>query len=242
VTVAEGVLHYGDPPWQRIDIYASASAERAGLVVIVHGGFWRHDRTARDCAPLAVSLARRGCRVAVVEYRPVWDGGAWPGPARDAQRALDALFAQDAAWADAWFVGHSVGAHVLLCGLAGRAGRHRVLLLAPVVDMALALSAGIGDGAAANLTAAHVRAGGRPDDATPRVGPADVAVLDVLAAGDDQAVPVGIVAAHVEMWTATGLPVRYRVVSEARHMHLMNPDRPAGATVLEMLAAGPVRT
>ncbi|MEU6073688.1 alpha/beta hydrolase [Micromonospora sp. NPDC047074] len=231
------MLRYGGSPWQRIDIYRAAEREDGPRVVVVHGGFWRHDRTARDLEPLAVAMARRGCQVAVVEYRPAWDGGTWPGVAEDATAALDTLVHDDKEWANGRFVAHSAGAHVLLSGLAGRAGGHRAVLLAPVVDVALAAARGLGDGAAVALTVAHVRKGGAIGDATPRLSPADVSMLDVVVVVEDQVVPLDVVTTQVAAWTAAGLPVQVREMAGAGHMHLVNPQRPAGAEIVASLAA-----
>src|SRR3712207_7123792 len=64
---------YGSHPEQVADLTlpegACADARHAGVVVLVHGGFWR-ERYRRDLmAPLAADLAARGIPSWNVEYR-----------------------------------------------------------------------------------------------------------------------------------------------------------------------------
>ncbi|MFS0696658.1 alpha/beta hydrolase fold domain-containing protein [Streptomyces nitrosporeus] len=241
-----GQLRYGGAHWRRIDLYSpgpppggpggpGAPPRPAPGVVLVHGGFWRHERTAQDLEPLACALVTRGYRVAVVEYRPCWDQGAWPAAAEDCRDALAALAGHDARWRDAVLVGHSAGAHLLLSALAGSGAGARVLLLAPVAVPAEAARLGLGQGAAEGFLAAHLKAGGRYEDATPRLAPGDVEAASLVVAGSDQAVPAALTD-HQYGWLADqGVPTRPVRVADARHMHLVNPERPAYGTVLREL-------
>ncbi|KPI00278.1 hypothetical protein OK074_5886 [Actinobacteria bacterium OK074] len=233
-----GRLSYGPSAWQRVDLYEpERPPERVTPVVLVHGGFWRHDRTAQDLEPLACALVERGHRVAVVEYRPSWDGGAWPAAADDCRDALHALGRRDGAWDGATLVGHSAGAHLLLCALTGTGRRAAVVLLAPVTDLAEAARSGVGGSAVDDFLTGHLAAGGTPEQASPEPEPADVASLVVVEAEHDQAVPRKLTEHQISEWCARGLPVTSVTVAGARHMHLVNPRRPACAdTVLPLLA------
>ncbi|MFF9393451.1 alpha/beta hydrolase [Streptomyces griseoluteus] len=243
-----GHLGYGPAHWQRIDLYgpaepeepeprAAAAASAVAPVVLVHGGFWRHDRTAQDLEPLACALVARGHRVAVVEYRPTWDGGAWPAAADDCRTALAALEQSDASWAGATLVGHSAGCHLLLASISGTDRAADVVLLAPVADLAEASRLRVGDGAVDEFLAVHLAAGGRPEQATPEPSPADLASLTVVSAEHDQAVPTELTELQVAGWAGRGLPVTSVQAPDARHMHLVNPERPAcGSVVLPLLA------
>jgi acetyl esterase/lipase len=246
-----GRLGYGPSPWQRIDLYGPAEPEpgtaseaeaeqtdSAVPVLLVHGGFWRHDRTAQDLEPLACALVGRGHRVAVVEYRPSWDGGAWPAAADDCRAALRTLEEQDAAWAGATLVGHSAGGHLLLASIAGTARGARVVLLAPVTDLAEAARLGVGGAAVADFLAAHLAAGGSHEQATPEPDPADLRSLTVVVAEQDQAVPHELTDHQLAVWSKRGLPATSVTVPDARHMHLVNPERPACSTVVLPLLAG----
>ncbi|MEU7058743.1 alpha/beta hydrolase [Streptomyces sp. NPDC046197] len=235
MSVQESVLRYGPSPWHRIDLYGPRDTAATSTVVLFHGGFWRHDRTARDLEPLAVALVRRNRAVAVVEYRPVWDGGAWPGAAEDGVAALDALSALDPAWDEAVLAGHSAGAHLAMAAVAGRGAGRRLVLPAPVVDLARAEALGVGGGAVGHFAGPHLRAGGTLEGATPRPDRTDVARLVVVRAADDQAVPDALTDAQLDQWCADGLEPEHRSVPDARHMHLVNPERPGCAVTLELL-------
>lgn len=238
----EGSLAYGTSPWQRVDLYTPHEGPAGRAVVFYHGGFWRHDRLARDHEPLAAALVARGCAVAAVEYRPTWDGGQWPAAAEDAAEAWQRLADADPLWREATVAGHSAGAHLALAALAGRGvGRH-ALLLAPVVDMAHAAELGVGAGAVGHFLAGHLASGGTAGDATPRPSRADLASLTVVTAECDQAVPGELTRSQLAGWAAAGLAPDHHPVPGARHMHLVNPERGACTTVLERLAGpAPVR-
>ncbi|MEU5539350.1 alpha/beta hydrolase fold domain-containing protein [Streptomyces sp. NPDC020362] len=237
MTVRESVLRYGASSWHRIHLYSPSKDPVESRVVLFHGGFWRHDRVARDLGPLAMELTRRGRAAAVVEYRPVWDGGSWPGAVEDCAAALDALAAQDAAWLTAVLAGHSAGAQLALAAVAGRSAGHRLVLLAPVVHLERAVELGVGGGAVQHFVSRHLAAGGSYADATPQPDTADVAWLAVVEAGCDQAVPAELTAHQLDRWRTAGLAPEHRVVPDARHMHLVNPARPGCATSLELLTS-----
>ncbi|MCX4527008.1 alpha/beta hydrolase [Streptomyces sp. NBC_01551] len=238
MSTAFGHLRYGPSAWQRIDLYGPLDepADAPAPVVLVHGGYWRHDRTAQDLEPLACALAAAGHRVAVPEYRPGWDGGQWPGAAEDCTAALRLLAQRDPRWLGATLVGHSAGAHLLLSAVAGTGAGARLVLLAPVADLVEAARLGVGDGAVDTFLAAHLLGGGSHTDATPRLGPGDAASVTVVVAEEDQAVPAALSAHQLDTWTAQGLPVTEVRLAGARHMHLVNPRRPAWETVLRLLA------
>src|SRR5688500_6998013 len=61
-------ITYGDDPSQWLDLHAPEVASR-GLVVVIHGGFWKAGYGAELGAPLAEDLAGRGWTAANVEYR-----------------------------------------------------------------------------------------------------------------------------------------------------------------------------
>ncbi|MEU9126693.1 alpha/beta hydrolase [Kitasatospora sp. NPDC048540] len=237
MTVRESILRYGASPWHRIDVYQPPQERVQSRVVLFHGGFWRHDRIARDLEPMAVALVGDGSAVAVVEYRPVWDGGWWPGAQDDCTAALDALAEQDAGWDTAVLAGHSAGAQLALAAVAGRSAGRRLVLLAPVVDLERAAALGVGGSAVPHLVSRHLAAGGRCADATPRPTAADLSALVVVEAAADQAVPTELVAEQLAQWSAAGLAPEHRVVPQARHMHLVNPERAAFTTVRELLIA-----
>lgn len=238
MTLTLGHLAYGASRWHRVDLYHDDArvdvAVPSGRVVLLHGGFWRHDRVASHLEPMATALVAAGMTVAVPEYRPVWDGGAWPGVVDDVDAALVALADRDPAWGDAVLCGHSAGALPAAAVTAGRPGS-RIVLLAPVVDLVGCRDRGLGAGAVDAFLAEETARGGSAAAATPLLETATVAALDVVSASEDQAVPKDYVREQVAAWSAAGLPVRHQEVAGARHMHLVKPARPAFATVLATL-------
>ena len=93
-----------------------------GVVVLLHGGFWR-ERYRRDLmAPLAADLAARGLAAYNVEYRRLDCGGGWPETGEDVLAAIDHLARLDAPLDldDIAVVGHSAGGHLALWAGAER--------------------------------------------------------------------------------------------------------------------------
>jgi acetyl esterase/lipase len=104
----------GGSPHARLDLYDSAQAEAAPLVVLWHGGGWCAGEPG-DLAPLAEALAVRGCVVACPAYRLAPEH-PWPAQLDDARAALGWLWEHAARLgADARRTvlgGHSAGAHL----------------------------------------------------------------------------------------------------------------------------------
>lgn len=95
------------------------------VVVLLHGGCWRHRFDLVYITRLAAWLTARGWATWTVEYRRLGDaGGGWPGTLQDAGAALDALRPlASTAPLDLQRVvtaGHSAGGHLALW-LASRA-------------------------------------------------------------------------------------------------------------------------
>jgi acetyl esterase/lipase len=141
-----------------------------GVVVVVHGGFWRHAYDLSLGRPLAADLAASGLAAWNVEYRRVGGGGGWPATFDDVAGATDALAGpvQDAADGRLPLdrvvaLGHSAGGH-LAAWLAARPGlppgapgaspvvRLRgAVSQAGVLDLVDAAERGVGRGAVVDL-------------------------------------------------------------------------------------------
>ena len=153
-----------------------------GVVVLLHGGFWR-ERYRRDLmAPLAADLAAHGLAAYNVEYRRLDCGGGWPETGEDVLAAIDHLATADPRLDldDVAVVGHSAGGHLaLFAGCEGRAGR--VVGQAAVGDLEEGIRLGLGGGVVRRF------AGDAPmDQASPvRRAPLPVPVLLVHGTEDD---------------------------------------------------------
>lgn len=109
---------YGTDPRQRMDVYLPAQAQGAPVLLLVHGGGWRHGDKAhgRLVHNKVAHWVAQGVVLVSVNYRMLPD--ALPDvQARDVAQALAQAQQQAAAWgADARrfvLMGHSAGAHLV---------------------------------------------------------------------------------------------------------------------------------
>jgi len=188
--VAEQIA-YGPHPAQFGELYRPAAVEHPGVVVILHGGFWR---ARYDCSlgrPLAADLAAHGFTAWNVEYRRVAAGGGWPETVEDVSAAIDHIATLDVDASRAVAVGHSAGGQLAVWAASARPSA-RVPLTAAVsqagvLDLAVAARTGVGQTAVLDLL------GGGPDEVPDRYAAADpirhvappVPVLCVHARADD---------------------------------------------------------
>ncbi len=212
-----------------------------GVVVLVHGGYWRagYDRTLEDA--VAADLVDAGWAVWNLDYRAVGDGGGWPGTFDDVARGTDALAAVARAsglsLATVVAVGHSAGGTLALW----LAARHRLPAGAPggcpvVRVTAVASQAGVDDlgagwrdflgrGAVGDLM------GGGPGDVPGRYALADPRALLplgvpllVVTGGDDDLVPVSQSRGFAAAARAAGDDVRLEVVAGEGHFAQLDPE------------------
>ena len=114
---------YGSDAQQFAELYLPQSQPRAGVVVIIHGGFWRSRYTLELGVPLAEDLASRGFACWSLEYRRVGNGGGWPQTFEDVAAGIDLIASAaeehslDSSTTTA--LGHSAGGHLAVWA-AGR--------------------------------------------------------------------------------------------------------------------------
>jgi acetyl esterase/lipase len=149
-------LTYGDDPSQHGTLYRPAGESR-GVVVVIHGGFWKAEYDASLGEPLARDLAQRGWTAWNLEYRRVGNGGGRPETFDDVAAGIDRL--ADVEGLDLSGVvtlGHSAGGH--LAAWAAARGRFAswqpervpvtaVISQAGVLDLTAGAEAGLGGGA-----------------------------------------------------------------------------------------------
>ena len=111
--------NYGTGPDQYGELFLPPGERRPGVVVVIHGGFWRAIYDASLGRPLASSLAERGRVAWNIEYRRVGNGGGWSTTFQDVADAIDHLGALDVDPSPVVAVGHSAGGH-LATWAAGR--------------------------------------------------------------------------------------------------------------------------
>lgn len=205
-------LAYGDHPSQWADLSLPAGTPR-GVVVVVHGGFWRAAYGAELGEPLAADLVARGWATLNVEYRRVGGGGGFPATLDDVAAAIDLLRGQRAVPGPVVTLGHSAGGHLATWAAARtRFGRWspgvevtHVVSQAGVLDLTTAALEGLGSGAVVDLL------GGIPDsapDAYDLADPTRHLPLDqpvwAVHARDDDSVPFTQSADYVAAARAVG--------------------------------------
>ncbi len=149
-TVKRQKYHYGDDPSQWGELFLPDAAEPRGVVVVIHGGYWRSQYGAELGEPLARDLAAHGAAAWNLEYRRAGNGGGWPQTFADILAGIDKLRDVDAEHGlgleRVVALGHSAGGHLAVWA----AGRSRLGQLgAPDADRRLQRN---DDGAAVHLT------------------------------------------------------------------------------------------
>jgi acetyl esterase/lipase len=241
-------IAYGDDPAQWGELHRPPGRSR-GVVVVVHGGFWRARYDASLGTPLAEDLAARGWTAWNLEYRRVGEGagggGGWPATCDDVAAGIDRL--ADVRELDLSgpivALGHSAGGH--LATWAASRGRHEqwrparvgvtaVVSQAGVLDLRRAHDDGLGSGAVADFL------GGPPgpasDAADPRQQlPLDVPVLCVHGRQDD-VVPLVQSESYVDAARAAGARAELLVV-DGDHYTVVDPGSDAWEQTAAVLAS-----
>ncbi|MCW2752522.1 MAG: alpha/beta hydrolase, partial [Aeromicrobium sp.] len=112
-------IRYGDDPSQFGEL-SRATGRSKGVVVVIHGGFWRAQYDLSLGRPLAASLIAHGWDAYNLEYRRVGNGGGWPETFDDVAAGIDALAKVDGLDTTTVIsLGHSAGGHLAVWA-AGR--------------------------------------------------------------------------------------------------------------------------
>lgn len=191
----------------------------SGLVVLVHGGFWRHEWTRDTMESLAVDLAGRGHNTWNIEYRRIGAGGGWPGSGHDVLTALEFIPRLRLDVAAATVVGHSAGGYLgIWAGGRARSGVGKVVALAPLIDLEMHSRSGLFGAGEARFLLSR----GAPSTLVP-----DAVPVACFHGVEDDLVPQEqssqFSAAHA---------AKYQSVPGG-HFELLDPDREPWARVLE---------
>lgn len=230
-------ITYGDDPSQWVDLHTPEGGSR-GLVVVIHGGFWKAQYGAEYGAPLAEDLVGRGWTAANVEYRRVGNGGGYPGTLDDIHAAIGAVAAD--ATGPVITLGHSAGGHLATWAAArGRFDRWaggpaltHVVSQAGVLDLEAAVADGLG------TDAARAFLGDAGESSYDEVDPLTQVPLDVpmwaVHATDDDIVPFSQATTYVDTATAAGADATLVEVTGG-HFGVIDPTSDAWAACVEVL-------
>ena len=228
-------VRYGDDPSQFGELTLPDGTPR-GVVVVIHGGFWKAQYDLSLGRPLAGSLAGQGWAAFNLEYRRVGGGGGTPETFDDVAAGIDRLAAVDGLdTAVVVTLGHSAGGH-LATWAAGRpdpgVAVTGVVSQAGVLDLVRADRQGLGGGAVRSLLG-HAPG---PDDAAydpAQQLPLAVPVRCVHGTGD-VVVPLDQSQGYVEAARAAGADASLHEV-EGDHFVVIDPATEAWSRTLELL-------
>jgi acetyl esterase/lipase len=236
------ILTYGDDPEQKAELHRPASRTH-GVVVVLHGGFWRAPYDFSLGRPLAESLARRGWTALNLEYRRVGNGGGFPETFDDVSAGIDRLAdVPDLDTSRVITLGHSAGGQLAVWA----AGRSRLdderwsdprvpvtaaVAQAGVLDLRGAVAEGLGDGAVEEFLGTD-RATHDLADPLARV-PLDVPVWCIHGC-DDLHVPIEQSQTYVRAARAAGARAALATV-EDDHFSIVDTTGSAWTRTLEIL-------
>jgi acetyl esterase/lipase len=194
-------IDYGDDPSQYVELSVPEGTPR-GVVVVIHGGFWKAAYDLSLGRPLAADLVAQGWAALNLEYRRVGNGGGLPQTLDDVRAAIATLEDQQLDQAPVVTLGHSAGGHLATWAGAAVEQVTHVISQAGVLDLVAADREGLGDGA----VRAFLGHGAGPGDAG--VDPQQQLPLDVpvwcVHGTDDTIVPVSQSQGYVAAATAAG--------------------------------------
>lgn len=246
--------HYGDLPSQFVEVVLPDGHAR-GVVVVIHGGYWRAKYDAELGLPLAADLARHGWAAVNLEYRRTEsedpeDEGGWTATFDDVAAGIDHI---KKILPEAYFelpifgLGHSAGGTLAVWAAhrgnfaSGSVGADPVVHLdgvvsqAGVLDLHMAHELELSHGAAELLMGSTPQE--RPEDwrhADPaRLAPAPVDVV-VLHPEHDDSVPVSLAHSYCEAEAAAGASPRFRMIP-GDHLSVVDVESKAWGTCLKEL-------
>ena len=231
------IVHYGESDEQVVELWGPHGDQAPrGLVVLIHGGYWRavHDSTLMH--QLAYDLLARGWAVANIEYRRVGNGGGWPVTLDDVRAAIAAAKAARPQWCTTGAVinvGHSAGGQLALLSADLV---DAVVALAPVSDLRRVDAEELDDNAALGFMGGHFA---DMPDAYDAASPVRQLPLDrplLIIHGDvDIRVPEAQSQDFAAAAVAAGDTAEYRMLPGLGHMDQIDPRAPHWAGAVDWM-------
>jgi acetyl esterase/lipase len=200
-----------------------------GILMNVHGGFWRNKYDLTHAGHFCNALAVIGFATWNVEYRRVGDdGGGWPGTLDDLRLAWNFIPQLASRYAlpneQIIVAGHSAGGHLALCLAAQEPSVAAVVSLAGVVDLARAWQLHLGADAASEFM------GGSPEQVAQHYTSADPmrlslpqTVQTLIHGGKDDVVPADFSRSYCETKRGRSEDARLIEIADADHFDLIDP-------------------
>ena len=135
---------YGELADQVIDFYLPDETEKP-IIVLIHGGFWRHEYDCKHLSPLADAFVKAGWPVALIEYRRIM--GNPDSTISDVSAALAIISSE---FKRMIIIGHTAGGHLALL-VANKFKPLGLIVLAPVTDLVAAEALDLDDGAVSDF-------------------------------------------------------------------------------------------
>lgn len=237
-------LSYGDHPAHVGDLRLPEHAARVPIVVLLHGGFWRHEWERDLMDGLALDLTRRGYATWNVEHRRVGPtGGGWPQSCHDVVRAVTSLVTLSDGHGDLdrlILLGHSAGAQLALRAAAELRSRAPspalVVALSGMLDLEAAARQGVGWGSVEAFLGADCDQDPAVYRASAPISNLPVGVPQLLTHGTtDKHVPHRQSEAYHERASAAGDAVELASLEGADHFAVLDPTSDAWATSVSLL-------
>ncbi|QBR93255.1 alpha/beta hydrolase [Nocardioides euryhalodurans] len=228
-------LRYGEDPSQLGELTLPGGTPR-GVVVVVHGGFWKSAYDLSLGRPLAASLVEEGWAAWNLEYRRVGNGGGTPQTFDDVAAGIDRLAGVDGLDTSVVLtLGHSAGGHLATWAAGRRDARvpvTGVVSQAGVLDLVRADEQSLGGGAVAALLGHPAGPGDAAYDPAQQV-PLDVPVRCVHGR-DDDIVPLEQSQRYVDAATAAGADATLTEV-DGDHFVVIDPGSDSWRVQLDLL-------
>jgi acetyl esterase/lipase len=226
-------IPYGSAGSQFFELWQPELAV-AGLVIFIHGGFWRAKYDLSHANWLCAALAERGIITANLEYRRVGPpGGGWPGTLEDVVAGLKAISERigDAPVV----VGHSAGGHLALRLSCEPVPLKAVIALAPIANLRLAYELNLSNGAVVEfLDGTPETMPSRYDEACASSHAAS-ALRFIVHGTKDEDVPIDIARAFMQARQNDPERPNLLEILDAGHMDLIDPESPAGLVVIDLV-------
>ncbi|HET7070942.1 MAG TPA: prolyl oligopeptidase family serine peptidase [Nocardioides sp.] len=230
---------YGEDASQFAELWLPSGTPK-GVVIVIHGGFWRARYDLSLGRPLAESLVEHGWAAWNIEYRRVGNGGGGLETMDDVAAAIDALAEEDHDLTRVLAVGHSAGGHLATWAVSrGRFERWPakveltgVVSQAGVLDLQAAYDERLGDGAVEEFLGRPPGPHDGPIDPF-RLVPTSVPVHCVHSLGDDT-VPITQSRRYVAAATVAGAQAELTEV-DGDHFVVIDADSDVWRRTLEIL-------